>query len=50
VFGANGSRAGSSITGGAELGFVWSMPDGKKFLILMNRVDLDDVIGSSREG
>uniref|UniRef100_A0A061RFB5 Protein executer chloroplastic-like n=1 Tax=Tetraselmis sp. GSL018 TaxID=582737 RepID=A0A061RFB5_9CHLO len=29
----------ASVTGGAELGFVWEMPTGKKLLILMNRVD-----------
>ena len=46
VFSTSGSTSGS-ITGGAELGFVWSMPDGKKFLILMNRVDLDDLISAS---
>jgi len=38
----------SSVTGGAELGFVWSMPGEKKFLILMNRVDLNDLVQRSQ--
>jgi hypothetical protein len=32
---------GSPMTSGAELGFVWSVPGEKRFLILLNRVDLD---------
>jgi len=55
--GRNGGGSGKgSVTGGAELGFVWTLPaseaavegkEGKKFLILMNRVDLDDIVGRS---
>lgn len=67
--------AKASVTGGAELGFVWTLPappvstrlskssgkegeegeeakrkepsKGKKFLILMNRVELDDMVMSN---
>ena len=31
---------GSPLTGGAELGFVWAVPGEKRFLILLNKVDL----------
>ncbi len=31
---------GNSVTGGAELGFVWAVPGEKRFLILLNRVEL----------
>mmetsp|Transcript_37767 Transcript_37767/g.84208 ORF Transcript_37767/g.84208 Transcript_37767/m.84208 type:complete len:920 (+) Transcript_37767:152-2911(+) len=31
---------GNPVTGGAELGFVWAVPGEKRFLILLNRVDL----------
>jgi len=34
---------GNTLTGGAELGFVWAVPGEKRFLILLNRVDLGDV-------
>lgn len=34
---------GNALTGGAELGFVWAVPGEKRFLILLNRVDLTDV-------
>lgn len=32
----------SPVTRGAQLGFVWSVPGEKKFLILLNKVDLDN--------
>lgn len=31
----------SPMTSGAELGFVWSVPGEKRFLILLNKVDLE---------
>ncbi len=31
---------GNPVTAGAELGFVWSVPGEKRFLILLNRIDL----------
>lgn len=33
--------AGTLLTGGAELGFVWAVPGEKRFLILLNRIDLE---------
>ncbi len=36
---------GNALTGGAELGFVWAVPGEKRFLILLNRVDLSDGSG-----
>ncbi|GLC35951.1 hypothetical protein PLESTB_000522600 [Pleodorina starrii] len=32
----------SPVTGGAELGFVWSVPGEKRFLILLNKLDLKE--------
>jgi hypothetical protein len=32
----------SPITGGAELGFVWAVPGERKYLILLNKVDLSE--------
>jgi hypothetical protein len=29
------------VTGGSRLGFVWSVPDERRFLILLNRVVLE---------
>ena len=29
------------ITGGAGVGFVWSVPNDRRFLILLNRIQLD---------
>ncbi|GAX77454.1 hypothetical protein CEUSTIGMA_g4898.t1 [Chlamydomonas eustigma] len=37
------SSKGSPVTGGAELGFVWAVPGEKRFLILLNRVDLTEL-------
>lgn len=31
---------GNPLTAGAELGFVWAIPNEKRFLILLNRVEL----------
>jgi hypothetical protein len=39
VFGGHGGP----LTGGASLGFVWAVPGEKRFLILLNRVDLNDL-------
>jgi hypothetical protein len=36
-----GSSSSSSVTNGAQLGFVWSVPGEKRFLILLNRISLD---------
>lgn len=36
VFGSKGN----ALTAGAQLGFVWEVPGEKRFLILLNRVDL----------
>lgn len=33
------SRNNSPATRNADLGFVWSMPQGSKYLILLNRLD-----------
>lgn len=32
--------AGHKLTGGAQLGFVWSVPGAKRYLILLNRMTL----------
>eukprot|EP00198_Chlamydomonas_reinhardtii_P014044 XP_001703381.1 predicted protein [Chlamydomonas reinhardtii] len=32
----------SPVTGGAQLGFVWSVPGEKRFLILLNKLDLKE--------
>ncbi|GFR41394.1 hypothetical protein Agub_g2035 [Astrephomene gubernaculifera] len=32
----------SPVTGGAELGFVWAVPGEKRFLILLNKLDLKE--------
>lgn len=32
----------SPVTGGAELGFVWSVPGEKRFLILLSRINLKE--------
>lgn len=32
---------GGPLTGGADLGFVWAVPNERRFLILLNRIDLD---------
>jgi hypothetical protein len=31
----------TALTGGAEMGFVWAVPGEKRFLILLNRIELD---------
>eukprot|EP00798_Chlamydomonas_sp_ICE-L_P008659 gene8659-34110_t len=36
------SSGGTPLTGNAELGFVWAVPGEKRFLILLNKVDLND--------
>jgi hypothetical protein len=42
VFGGGSSSSSSgSVTNGAQLGFVWSVPGEKRFLILLNRISLD---------
>lgn len=33
--------SGSPIADGAELGFIWNVPGERKFLILLNKIDLD---------
>ena len=37
------SSKSNALTGGAQLGFVWAVPGEKRFLILLNRVNLGDV-------
>lgn len=32
---------GSMLTGGAELGFVWAVPGARRFLILLQRLNLE---------
>lgn len=39
---------GNPVTAGAELGFVWSVPGEKRFLILLNRIDLSRTAGAIR--
>lgn len=34
------ASGGSPLTGAAELGFVWAVPGERRFLILLNKVDL----------
>ena len=31
-------------THGAELGFVWTVPQDKRYLVLLNKVQLDDPV------
>ena len=38
---SSGGAAARAITGGARLGFVWSVPGERRFLILLNRVRLE---------
>lgn len=38
------SRNNSPATRHADLGFVWSMPQGSKYLILLNRVSLEELV------
>jgi hypothetical protein len=35
------ASANPLVTGGARLGFVWSVPDERRFLIMLNRVALE---------
>lgn len=35
------ANGGNPLTGNAQLGFVWAVPGAKRFLILLNRVDLE---------
>lgn len=35
------SSANPMITGGARVGFVWAVPDDRRFLILLNRIQLE---------
>jgi len=35
------SSANPLITGGAKVGFVWSVPNDRRFLILLNRIQLE---------
>lgn len=35
------ATASPLLTGGAQLGFVWAVPGEKRFLILLNRIDLN---------
>lgn len=35
---------GAKVTGNAELGFMWCFPNGKRLLILLNRIDLQDLL------
>lgn len=39
---------GNPVTAGAELGFVWSVPGEKRFLILLNRIDLTKTTGGEK--
>lgn len=34
------ARGASPLTAGAELGFVWAVPGERRYLILLNKVDL----------
>ncbi|KIZ02757.1 hypothetical protein MNEG_5197 [Monoraphidium neglectum] len=35
------SASNEMITGGARVGFVWSVPNDRRFLILLNRIQLE---------
>lgn len=36
-------------THGAELGFVWLVPQDKRYLVLLNKVELDDPMQDEEE-
>jgi hypothetical protein len=40
-YSSGSSSSSSSITGGAQLGFVWAAPGQKRYLILLNRIQLE---------
>ncbi len=36
-------------TRGAELGFVWTVPQDKRYLVLLNKIELDDPVEAHNE-
>jgi hypothetical protein len=49
AFGTKQSPQFQRVTGGAGLGFMWSMVHSKRFLILLTRAEFDLVIGKEEE-